>query len=67
MADEQNGAKPSSTQDVAASENASKTRLVEDGGPSEQSQVPDAATDDQTPDTVPEAEKPGLVDSVKGM
>ncbi|KQS52878.1 hypothetical protein ASG32_31835 [Methylobacterium sp. Leaf361] len=67
MADEQNGAKPPSTEDVAVRENASKTRLIEDGGPSEQPQVLDSATDDQTAGTVPEAEEPGLVDSMKGM
>ena len=67
MADEQNGAKPPSMEDVAIRESASKTRLIEDGGPSEQSQVSDAARDDQVADTVPEAEEPRLVNSIKGM
>jgi hypothetical protein len=67
MADEHNGAKPPSTEDVAIREKASKTRLIEDGGPSEPSQVADAASDDQAADTVPEAEEPGLVNSVKGI
>ncbi|MBN4097877.1 MULTISPECIES: hypothetical protein [Methylobacterium] len=67
MADEQNGAKPPSMEEVTVRENASKTRLIEDGGPSEQSHVADAASDDQAADTVPEAEEPGLVNSVRGM
>ena len=67
MADEQNGAKPQSTEEVAVRENASKTRLIQDGGPSEQSEVATAASDDHAADTVPEAEEPGLVESVKGM
>lgn len=67
MADEQNGTTAPSIREVAVRENASKARLIADGGPSKQSQVATAASDDHAADTVPEAEEPGLVDSMKGM
>ncbi len=65
MADEQNGAKPFYEEVTVA--RTQQTRLIEDGGPSEQSHVRRRASDDQAADTVPEAERAGLVNSVRGM
>lgn len=67
MARDHSGGATLTAEEAALVERVRRKRLAEDGCPQER--IPDGQTtlDDHPPSQVPEAEEPGLIDSMKGM